>query len=367
MIKVMHFITDTNVGGAGIWLINYLKSFDRKELDVSVVLPTGAAIKDKAEILGIQIYELNSIADKSFSLSSVTEIKKLIKAKKPDIVHTHASLSARIAAKMCGVPVVHTRHCLEGKKSFPKDVIYKFINNTLSDRVIGVSKAVTQNLEDDGIIKDKLSLVYNGITPLTKYDEDRKRQAKLSFDIPPDATVVGLVARLEDVKNPLLFVRTAKIVAKKHKDVCFLIVGEGSLRSDVTREAEPLQDRVRMAGYLPDIERAYNAMDILTLTSKSEALSIAILEGQSIELPVVSTDSGGPKEIITNGENGIITPNNDENALSDAITYLLENPEKRAMFGKKGRENVLTNFSSENMAQSIEKIYKSLLGKDDNK
>ena len=362
MIKIMQVLTDTNIGGAGIWLLNFLKSCNRQELEVFVALPPNAALAGKIKELGAEITEIDGIEDKSFSISAIKNFAKAIKDKKPDIIHTHASLSARIAAKLCGVPVVHTRHCLEDKKNFPKNIIYKFINNALSAHVIGVSRAVTENLKEDGIKKDKLSLVYNGITPLRCYTPEEKLAARQSFGIGKDDISIGIVARLEEVKNPLLFAEAAKIVAKKVPEAFFLIVGEGSLRHEMENAMAPISDRACITGYLSDVEKAYNAMDMLTLTSTKEALSISLIEGQSIELPVISTDSGGPSEIITQGKNGLITPNGDADALAEAIIQLINNPELRETFGKCGSEIIRQKFTSDRMSQTIEQIYKKLAG-----
>ena len=365
MIRVMHVLTDTNIGGAGIWMLNFLKSYNRQNLEVLVVLPPKSALSHRVKETDVELVEVEGISDKSFSPSAIKGLVEVIKEKKPHVIHTHASLSARIAAKICRVPVVHTRHCLEGKKSFPKNKIYGFINNTLSSHVIGISQAVVQNLIDDGIKKEKLSLVYNGILPLSTYTSDERECIRQSYGIAKDDVAIGLVARLEKVKNPLMFARAAKLVLQKIPKAYFLIVGDGSLKSQVEAEIAPIADRVCMTGYLADVEKAYNALDILTLTSLSEALSISIIEGQSLAIPVVATDSGGTTELITHGESGFIVPVNDEKALADAIITLIENPGLQKQFGQAGQKIVKDRFTSDKMAKSIEKIYKSLTGKDE--
>lgn len=363
MPKIMHVLTDTNIGGAGIWLCNFAKSNIKQKHQIVAVLPQNSMLCPRIRAEGIEVIELDKIADRSFSPESIGEIKKTIKEQKPDIVHTHASLSARIAAKMCGVPVVHTRHCLEGKKPFPKNIVYRIINNFLSSAVIGVSKAVTKNLEDDGIKPSKLHLVYNGINPVKEYTPEEKAAARNRLGIPPDVCVAALVARLESVKNPLLFVKAAHIAASHNPDIHFLVAGDGSLRSEVEKEAKPLGENFHITGYLENVADAYNAMDILTLTSESEALSISLIEGQSAGLPVISTDSGGPSEIITQGENGIIVPNGDAESLAKAILSLADNPQKRKAFGESGKQNVAKRFGLDVMSDEIDKIYKSLTDK----
>ena len=360
MIKVMHVLTDTNIGGAGIWLCNFLRSSITKKYDIVAVLPEKAVLTPRIRALGVRVIELKTIGDRSFSFESVREIYRVVKKEKPQIVHTHASLSARIASRLNGVSIVHTRHCIEEKKSFPKNLVYRFVNNVLSDKVIGVSKAVTDNLRSDGINEKKLSLVYNGIKPLNEYPNEEKNKMKEKFSLPPTSTVVGLVARLEDVKDPLLFVRAAKILEKDFPDVRFLMVGEGSLKKEVEKAVAPLKSKITMAGYLENVEEAYNAMDILTLTSKSEALSISLSEGQSIGLPAVSTDSGGTREVIEDGVNGFLVPVGDEISLAEAISLLIRNPEKRKEMGMAGKKIVIEKFGLETMSQSIDSIYKNL-------
>jgi len=361
MIKIMQVLTDSNIGGAGIWLINLLQNYNRSEYEIITVLPSNAVLLDRIQELNVRTITADSIADCSFSSEAVRELTHIIKKEKPDIVHTHASLSARIAAKKCRVPVVHTRHCLEPRKSYPKNLIYSFVNNFLSSKVIAVSKAVESNLKRDGIKDDKLSVIYNGITPLTPPDENAKAEARKRFGIPPEAITVGLTARLEEVKNPMLFVRSAKILAKKFSNVYFLLVGEGSMRSKVEKEAAPISERFIVTGYISDIEKAYAAMDILTLTSDSEALSISILEGQSAGLPVISTDSGGPAEIITPSINGLLVPVNNPESLADAAEELIKSPEKRHQYGVAGREMVMQKFTAEHMARKTEDIYKEVV------
>ena len=360
MIKVMHVLTDTNIGGAGIWLINFLENYDREKFEVVAVLAKNAALLPRIKELGVKTVELDGIGDISFSIPSVKSFVKVIKEEKPCIVHTHASLSARIAAKICKTPVVHTRHCIEGKKSFPVNAVYRLINKTLSAYVTGVSRAVYDNLIADGIPESKVALIYNGITPLKDFSQEEKLSARRKYSIPEDALTVGLVARLENVKNPLLFVRAAKLVAERIPNAFFVLCGDGSLRDKVTEEISPIKDRVLMTGYTKDVETLYNTMDIFALTSDSEALSIAIIEALTAGAAVVTTRSGGPTEIIEDGENGLTVPCNNEEALADAIVYLAQNPEKRKLFSQRGKKLATEKFSALKMAEAIGNIYTKL-------
>ncbi len=363
MIKVMQVLTDTNIGGAGIWLLNYLKSRNLQKYEITVVLPEGAKLIPKAEEQGVKIIEAKSIADCSFSKAGVAELMRIIKSEKPHIVHSHASFDARIAAKLCGVKAVHTRHCLEPAKTGIKRMIYSYVNNYLSSKVIGVSNAVVQNLSADGIKKSKLNMIYNGISPVEIYTPADKLSLREKYGFTPDDVVIGLVARLEPVKNPLLFAEAAKLTSKVCPQAAFILAGDGSLRKEVSQAVKPLGSRMLLTGFMDNVADAYNAMDIITLTSDSEALSISLIEGQSTGMAAISTDCGGPREIISDGVNGYIVPVGDARALADAMIKLIQNPSTREEFGLKGKMKAQTDFAIESMARKTEAIYDELADK----
>ena len=210
MIKILQVITDTNFGGAGAWLLNYLRSADREKYDITVALPQNSVLKERVASLGVKVSEVDGIADSSFSVKGVFSFIGLMRTLRPDIVHTHSSLSARIAAKALGIKTVNTRHCLEEKKSFPKSVVYKLVNNALSDASIGVSEAVANNLKQDGIKDKKRFLVYNGIFPLKPISAQKKLSIRESLGFSKDDVIAGMVARLEPVKNHDVFLNAAK-------------------------------------------------------------------------------------------------------------------------------------------------------------
>lgn len=366
-MKVLHILTDTNIGGAGIWLLNFLKSYDRKKTQVSVVLPKNAKLKEEVEKLDVAVIEADNIADESFSFGGIKSFLKILKDEKPDIIHTHACMSARIAGRLRRVKIVNTRHCLEDRKSFPKNIIYKFVNNVLSDSVIGVSKSVVDNLIQDGINKRKVWLVYNGITPLNSITADRKIEIRKKYGFSENDIIVGIVARLEEVKNHKLFLQSAKIASEQEEKLRFLIVGTGSLEAELKNMAKDLGilDKVVFAGYIKDVTDITNIIDISVISSDKEALSIALLEAMSLEKPCIATDSGGPSEIIEDGKNGFIVPCGDFEKMSSSILKLSEDESIRKKLGQEGKKTVTEKFKIDEMARKIEEIYSELVNRED--
>jgi hypothetical protein len=110
MVKVLNVISDTNIGGAGRVLLNYLKYCDKASFDTAVCLPRGSFLTGPLRDAGAGVYELDISADKSFAPGDIRKLERLIRTLDPDIVHTHGSLSGRIAGRRCGKTVIFTRH-----------------------------------------------------------------------------------------------------------------------------------------------------------------------------------------------------------------------------------------------------------------
>ena len=110
MIKVLNIISDTNIRGAGRYLLNFLKYYDRSKYEIKVVLPENSQLKPEVEKRNTPVIEVPGMGDQSFSMEAVKALKRVIRAEQPDIVHTHGAMSGRIAAKGTGAKIIYTRH-----------------------------------------------------------------------------------------------------------------------------------------------------------------------------------------------------------------------------------------------------------------
>ena len=119
MIKVIEAISDVNIGGAGILLLNRLKNSDRKLFNTVVVLPKQSLLREKFEKIGVKTYGVNG-GERSFSLIGLYSYYKALKCLKPDIINSHGSLNSRVAAWLTRTTVkIYTRHCV-----YPVSKIY---------------------------------------------------------------------------------------------------------------------------------------------------------------------------------------------------------------------------------------------------
>ncbi len=237
MIRVVEVSSDSNIGGAGKCILTFLKTFDREKFDVCVILPRGSLLKPEVEKYKVKVFELEHLAEKSLDIKAVSGLKRLFKRLKPDIVHTHASMSARIAAKLCKIKTVYTRHSVfPPSAAISKGVgklINGFVNNCTADRIIAVAEAAKDNVVATGINPDKVEVILNGVEPLVPYDAEKISEIKQSYGIGDGESVAVMAARLNVVKGHKYFVEAAKILKEKGIAFKFLIAGTGDTEQEL--------------------------------------------------------------------------------------------------------------------------------------
>lgn len=370
MIKVVHIISDTNIGGAGRYLLTYLGECNRSRFDVTAIVPIGSKLEEPMKALGINVLTSEGIAEQSFNKSAVSTLRKLFRELRPDIVHSHAVLSARIAARLAGVKkIVYTRHSV-----FPPDklltkgpgrLMNSILNRWAADGIIAVAKAAMQNLLDTGVDDKKISVIYNGVAPLKELSEAEKDAVRHTLGVRDGAKVIAIAARLEAVKGHEYVIEAARIIREMNIDAQFIIAGTGTMDAELKTMVQEfhLDDTVLFAGFLNDVTGLMNILDIQVNASYgTEAASLSLLEGMGLGKPAVVSDYGGNPELITDGENGFVVPQKNAKALAMALAQLLQDEGKRAEMSKNCVELFNKKFTAKVMTKNMENFYTKLLG-----
>ena len=367
MINVLNVITDTNIGGAGNVLLNFMKSTNRGEFEHTVIVPEGAMLTPRLHELDIRTVEMKGIAEQSLSIGSIKAFQNEYKLISPDVVHTHASLSARIAARRWGsCAVVHTRHSAypQGrlKTSFPAKQALGFLNNRLSDVMIAISPAARDNLIDTGADPRKIITMFNGVEPVRRLDDAEKAAARESLGIGSEF-VCASIARLVPEKGHRYILDAAEMLL--NLPVRFIIAGAGPMESSLRAQADErgLVNCI-FTGFVHDVAPIENIADLqLNASYGTETSSLSLLEGMSLGVPSVASDYGGNPYIVTDGENGFIVPQHDGAAIANAVRKLYENPEMLAQMGIKALSAYNERFNSSVMAANIEKAYREAISR----
>ncbi|MBQ7573818.1 MAG: glycosyltransferase family 4 protein [Clostridia bacterium] len=368
MIKVIEVSSDTNIGGAGKCLITLLENFDYTRYDVSVVLPKNSLLKEHIEKLGIRVTEIDGMADKSLDMGAVWKLKRVFDAQKPDIVHTHGSMSARIAGRLSGAKVVYTRHSVfppspKISKGVGK-VINGMVNNSLADGIIAVAEAAKDNLTDTGINPKKIRVILNGVDGLKEVSESEKDDIRKRFGI-IDEKVVSIVARLEDIKGHKYFIEAADTVLKKGVNAKFFIAGTGSYEGELKKFVKALKrDKdIIFTGFIKDVDKLMSITNVQVNASYgTEATSLALLEGMSIGIPAVVSDFGGNPGVIKDGVNGFIFPQKNAKALSEKLLKVLSDDDVYQTLSRGAREVFKTTFTAKAMTENTQDLYDDVMG-----
>jgi len=239
----------------------------------------------------------------------------------------------------------------------------------LVSRYIPLSQELHQYLlQDVGIPANKIRLICNGV------DIDRFRPSENGRSIlpvpdfaPPGCTVIGNVGRMEPVKDPITLARAfIELVTKcpeKAVGLRLAMIGDGSLRQpvkDILKEAN-LSHMAWLPGNRDDVPDLLRAMDIFVLPSLAEGISNTILEAMASGLPVVATDVGGNAELVVEGETGFLVPQENPQAMANAIARYQDNFALIRTHGAMARARAQSRFSLDRMVGQYLDVYDDVL------
>lgn len=372
MIKVLNIISDTNIGGAGRVLLNYMSRTDRAHFDVSVAMPRGSLLKAPLEELGTTVYEVDGLADRSYHKDDVKELMKLIDRVKPDIVHTHGALSGRIAGRRCGRVVIYTRHSafpVPAKLKYPPGRwVNKWLNEYYSDHIIAVSPAAAENLTDGGISPKRITVMMNGVTPVERKSDAECDALREQWGINPDEFVLGILARIEPYKGHMHILEAMKMLTEQGRKLRLLVAGTGDFEEELKAKTKELglSDCVNYLGFQSDVSGFLSVLDLqLNASYGTETSSLSILEGLSMGLPAVVSTYGGNPWLIDDGKDGLLFENRNSAHLASCIARLMDEPDTLDRMKSGAKEIFSQRFTAEIFAQNIENVYYNVMeGKD---
>lgn len=378
--KIIRIIARLNIGGPAIHTVLLSSELNKRGYkDILVCGKVNDSEGDMMYLAGENNVAPVIISDLGREISPVKDFKSfvslfsLMKREKPDIVHTHtakAGTLGRLAAICAGVPIkVHTfhGHVFDGYFNPMKARVFLAIEKFLAlftDRVITVSELVKDEIVNKlKVTKDSKCMVVPLGFELDKFLECEKNKGvfRKELNVSAGTLLIGIIGRLVPIKNHGMFLAAAKNIIDKNKDadIKFVIIGDGECASGLKERVRQsgLDKNVIFTGWKRDLASIYADLDVVALTSLNEGTPVSIIEALACARPVIATDVGGVKDIITHGENGYLTKSNDAKDFSDKLSDLLKDKEKRALFGANGRESVRMRYSKERLVSDIESLY----------
>jgi glycosyltransferase involved in cell wall biosynthesis len=288
------------------------------------------------------------------ALRRFLRLRTQIARAQPDVFHanlrttTDAQYALAAALTIPGVRVVAVEQLPFPAWSRLSKWLKRQTSKRLSAHVAVGRRAARQVEEAVGLPPGRVLTIHNGVPDL----------GPAPMRAPDGAVVIGTLARFDWIKGLDVLLEAAAGLP----EVELLLVGEGSQRDDLARQATDLgvAGRVKFLPWAEGARERLADMDVFVLPSRNEGFPLSIVEAMLASRPVVATDVGSVREAVLDGETGFVVPVDDVGALRDALDRLVQDPEARTRMGAAGREFALRYFTAEAMGRAFEELYRSL-------
>ena len=367
---VLHILSDTNMGGAGQYLLNLFSAYDREQYTMALVVPHGAVMKERAKLLGIPVVEAEIPGERSMDLRSIFALRRICILLQPELVQSHGSLSGRIAARACGAKIIYTRHSVfpvsPRLKAGPAHWASRWLNRHYADLCLAVSPAAEENLLELGARKDRIVTMMNGAPALTPASAEEKQALRQKYGLAEGEFTAGILARLEEYKGQTTVVDAAKILEEQGRHLKILICGVGSMEAPLRQKIRELglENTVILCGFVENVAGVLSILDVqLNASTGTETSSLALIEGMSLGLPTIASAYGGNPYLIRDGQEGLLFRPGDARQLAACIARLMDDPALGQTLGRNGNAAYMEKYTARAFAANVEAAYERALGK----
>ncbi|WP_395293270.1 glycosyltransferase [Kitasatospora hibisci] len=363
-------------GGAEQLLLNCARHADtsRYEIELAYVLPWKDALAPALTEAGVRVHCLGTPGNGTATVAPgrsdprwPLRLRRLIAARRYDLVHTHMPVpatAARLLAPTAGSPrLVHTEHNVWDRyrtaTRWANALTYR-----RNDAVIAVSHAVERGIPAARRRPGSWVTVVHHGPDLSGAPEGpaARAEARTELGLPQDAFVVGTVGNLTPKKDQATLLAAHAELRRHHPGTRLVLIGSGPLEGQLRDRAAELglADSVLFAGSRSDVPALLAGLDVFTLSSRQEGLPVALMEAMTTGLPSVVTRVGGMPEVLDDGEQGLLVPPGDPAALAAALGRLAADPPLRSLLGAAARERA-GRFDVAGAQRAVEAVYEQVL------
>lgn len=370
-IRILHVAQ--SAGGVDRYIRMLLKYLDKGKFENVIICSQDFHEEDYRDLVDSfeQIEMSRAIGGKD--LEAIKEVRSLIRKYNPDVVYAHSSKAGaitRIADIGLKNYCVYNPHgwSFNMQCSAKKKVIYTAIEKIAApfcDKIICISNAEKQSALEKKICKeDKLQVIVNGVDIEAYKTGVHGVLKRKDLNIPENAFVVGMVGRVSPQKAPDIFIKMAKMVKDKVPDSYFIIVGNGSQENQIRKYAEDngFLDNLRITGWVDNPMSYVELFDVACLLSRWEGFGLALPEYMMANKPIVASRVDAIPNIIKDGENGLLVPNEDAEAAYRAVMEIYSNTMLKEFLIAREKESVLA-FDVKRTAKEHEMMIEKVLWK----
>jgi glycosyltransferase involved in cell wall biosynthesis len=346
---------NTGVGGMEKHVVGVCRDLRDAGLHITACCKEGGWA---AGTLANEVEVLTLPMKRHFDISSRGGLRRVLDQVKPDIVHAHGPVAAKIACSVVKPPykLVVTVHGFSQWGDWLGE----------ADAVIAVSGSTKERIANFARNAGRVVVIYNGIDCQSVWNgRDARPTFREEFAL-ADRPVIMSVGRLVPGKGNHVLINATPTILARHPNALIAIVGGRSrmYESYLHRLCRKLdvQDSVLFLGQRNDIPRLLAGATILAQPSLKDAHPLSVIEAMSAGVPVVGTRSGGMTEMIVDGQTGLLVDPDNHIQLADAILKLLDSADLRRSIGEAGRQHAVSSLSRERMNAEIIALYEQLLG-----
>jgi glycosyltransferase involved in cell wall biosynthesis len=358
MKTVLHTEASPGLGGQEVRTLNEARWTAERGWRVLLAVQPAGRLIERAREAGLDARPVRMAGP--FDPRALAALVRLIRRERVSVVHTHSSIDAWLggmAARICRVPVVRTRHVSIAIRRGPNPV-YRW----LADRVITSGEAIRRLVMGAGVPPERVIAIPAGVN-LEGFPFGA-RAPQIARELGLGAPVVGSVAMFRGSKGHPQLLQAFARVREKRPRASLLLVGDGIRRPWVEQLARDagLSDAVVFTGFRPDVPALLGAMDCFALAStRTEGVPQALLQAFATGVPVVASRIGGIPEVVTHEETGLLVESESVEALASAIGRVLDDPDAAAHRARAARALVETRFSHETAVGRLLALYDELL------
>jgi glycosyltransferase involved in cell wall biosynthesis len=380
-LRVAHVVTRLSLGGADENTLFTVNGLDPARFRASLIVGRDSDPSMLARVAPhVRVVEIAELVHPISPLNDFRAFVRLwrhLRDERYHIVHTHmakAGILGRFAGRAAGVPlVVHTAHgfVLQDYLSPPQYALYWALEKAATqatDWWISVGEDIRKTHVDFKFgTAETITIIHSGMNlrqfeAAADYPPARRRAIRESLGVPPEAPLVGKVARLEPVKGHRYFLDVAERLARRHPKAHFAGIGAGALLGELQDDASRrgLADRIHFCGYRHDIADVLSALDVVILTSLMEGLPRVLVQASAAGVPSVTFEVAGAHEIVQDGVSGYVVPSKDVERMAERVGSLLDDPARARAMGAAARTRVHEGWTVEKMVADIEAVYLDL-------
>ncbi len=372
-------LTDSDVfAGTERHILELAHVLSGLDCTVSVLCPSVSVLAERARAANLPVFPVEKRGP--VDLAAIAVLRSALRRGQFDIVHTHngrTSLAAALAAWLARRgQLVTTQHFLSpahaalgGIKARIARAAHRWIAGRAA-RVIAISEAVRASiLARRAAPPDRIRVVLNGVSDPQQSERRSRPQVRAEFGVAAAAPLIVTSARLEREKGVETLIEAMSQVRSACPAARCLVAGEGADRAGLQAllEKKGLADAVQLVGFRADIFSLIDAADVFVLPSPNEPFGLALIEAMGLSRPVIASRAGGPCEIVSDGESGLLFHPGDAADLGSKILQVITQPGLAARLAARARQTYADRFTSRRMADEIFALYREIVSVGQNK